>query len=407
MRTLVYEPRVGGHFLNLAGQVASALSQAGSESHIAVSANAPGRLEYESAVEPLRGSVQIHATIAFDDRGSARSIARRSYAELTRLVLEIRPDRVYLPTGDAVVQLMGIARLLGRDGVLKRTHVEVLLMNGAVGHPELLTRREHWKRRISYRVAKLGCHTLYHLNPFVPDWERSQGIHEGAWARTMPDPVEVVAIDKAEARRALGLPLEARIAGMVGRLDRRKGADVLIQAFSRAALGPRDHLLLWGPCAPEVRPELDRVMQHPELRERVLFRDTVLGTDEFYQAIAAMDLLALPYTSPIGSSSIVIRAAAAGRPVVTTSGGWAGRVLGMFPLGWTFDGPDPTKLAAILPSCLAEAENWVRTASVSRFVEYNSPRNFAAHWADGFRAANGLPRDVAYLSWREMLAAER
>jgi len=402
MRTLVFEAHVGGHFLNHAGLVSAALAEAGAESHVAVATGAPGSFEFESCIAPHRGRVQIHPSIAIDERANPGKKARAKYAALSSLVRELKPDRVYLPTSDGVVQTMALFRLVGLDDVLRSTHVEALLMNGAVGHPELLSQREHWKRRISYRVAKWGCHTLYHLNPFVRDWEMAQGIPEERLIRIMPDPVEVEKISKAAARARLGLPPNGRFVGMVGRLDRRKGAHVLIEAFLSADLGPDDMLLLWGPCADEIAPDVRRLLARDDLRHRVWFRDGVLKDEDFYQAIAAMDLLALPYTTTIGSSSIVIRAAAAGRPVVTTGGGWAERVMKRFPLGWTLAGPDPQQLAAMLPRVLEQSANWVPSEAVRRFVEFSSPQNFVAHWTDGLRAATGLPRASAFRSWQEL-----
>lgn len=405
MRTLVYEPRVGGHFLNLAGQVARALAEAGAESHVATVASAPGSIEYESSIAPLQDLVTIHTNVLQGEGGGALAIARANYSALESCIDELRPDRIYLPTADAVVQLVAMARLVGRDTIYKRTHIEGLLMNGSVAHPELLSRAEHWKRRFYHEAAKRGCHTVFHLNQFVRDWELTRGLPPEHCVKTMPDPVEVVEISKSDARLALGLPPDRRIVGMVGRLDLRKGAHVLIEAFLQAQLTRHDLLLLWGPLARELRPYVERLEARTDLRDRVLLRDSVLEPEQFYQAIAAMDVLALPYTATIGSSSIVIRAAAAGRPVVTTEGGWSERVMRRFPLGWSFPGPDPNELARLLPRCLEESESWVPSAITRRFVSYNSPENFAAHWSDGVRRALGKPSHPALMSWAELVGS--
>lgn len=402
MRTLVYEPRVGGHFLNFVAVVAEALADLGAECHVVVAETAPGSAAFEQTIAPIAHKVRVHARVPAQRSGSTWKYAHQNWSELSSAVRDIEPDRTYLPTADAFVQWIALARLAGRNDILKRTHVEALLLNGAVIQPAP-SFSERCKRRLAHELAKRGCHTLYHLNPFVRDWELARGIPEERCVRTMPDPVEREESSKGEARERLGLPLDARIVGMVGGIDRRKGAHILIDAFATAQWGPRDMLMMWGTASQEIREKLATLAQQPGMRDRLLVREGRIEPDDFYRAISAMDLLALPYTLVTHSSSIVIRAAAAGRPVVTTAGGWAEKVMERFSLGWTFEGPKADRLAAILPACLESAASWSSSANVQRFVDYNSRGNFVAHFTAGLRAELGKEDDPHLLTWKALL----
>lgn len=404
MRALVYEPRVGGHYLNFVALVAEALADLGAECHVVLAQNAPERPDFEEIIAPLAHKVQVHAMAPPLRSGNIWNYAQRNWSALATAVRDLEPDRTYLPTADAFVQWIALARLMGRNDILQKTHVEALLLNGAVAHPGP-SWSQRLKRRLAHELAKRGCHTLYHLNPFVRDWERARGLPEGQCVRTMPDPVEREAWSKEEARERLGIPRDARIVGMVGGIDRRKGAHVLIDAFVSAKLGPRDMLMLWGTASQEIRDKVATLAQEPGMRERLLVRDGRIEADDFHRSISALDLLALPYTLVSHSSSIVIRAAAAGRPVVTTAGGWAERVMEHFELGWTFEGPKAENLAAILPECLDGARTWTSSAKARRFVDYNSRENFVAHFTEGICAELGNERPPRLLTWKELLAS--
>jgi glycosyltransferase involved in cell wall biosynthesis len=96
---------------------------------------------------------------------------------------------------------------------------------------------------------------------------------------------------KAEARAALGLPLDAKLIGTAGGLHRDKGVGTLYDAWTRLVDDPNIHLVLAGPagrdCPP---PQGDRVhylgmLPHAQVAELfaaldvgvIYLRDTVFG----------------------------------------------------------------------------------------------------------------------------------
>lgn len=115
------------------------------------------------------------------------------------------------------------------------------------------------------------------------------------------DPVRFGPRDRSEARRRLGLPAAARLALYAGRIEHRKGSDLLAPACEAAGY----ELMVAGAMAPE--------------RGRHL---GALGHDELPWAYAAADLVFFP-TRYEGFSFVVLEALAAERLLVTTPVGFA------------------------------------------------------------------------------------
>ena len=116
-------------------------------------------------------------------------------------------------------------------------------------------------------------------------------------------------------RASLGIPQEADVVGYVGRLTCDKGLPELVEAFDAIlAARPNAHLLLvgWFDAAEDaLSPELRlHILSHP----RIHFTGYVADTALYYRA---MDVMVLP-TWREGFPNVVLEAASAGIPVVTT-----------------------------------------------------------------------------------------
>jgi glycosyltransferase involved in cell wall biosynthesis len=181
-------------------------------------------------------------------------------------------------------------------------------------------------------------------------------------------------------------------------LDARKGIDLLLQAFADAALPPGDRLLLVGRADPQIRSLLDGRFA-PLVRDgRVIVFDKYVTDEELERALLASDLVATPYPRHIGSASIVIRAAAAGRPVLGSEFGWSGYVIPKFGLGTTCDVTDPRAIAGSLAAAMETAAAFRLPPAGERFVRFHGLDNFQAAWTFRLRQRLGLPPGD-YRSW--------
>ncbi|HLE96276.1 MAG TPA: glycosyltransferase family 4 protein [Candidatus Thermoplasmatota archaeon] len=118
-------------------------------------------------------------------------------------------------------------------------------------------------------------------------------------------------VDRAEARRRLGLPPDATIVGFFGPTGPYKGAATFVEALERA---PDVHGLVFGHCPdPLLAAELRAAGARFGDRLRVDLRR--IANDELQNHFRACDLVALPYER-ITTSGSVFFPAAFGVPVV-------------------------------------------------------------------------------------------
>jgi sugar transferase (PEP-CTERM/EpsH1 system associated) len=118
--------------------------------------------------------------------------------------------------------------------------------------------------------------------------------------------------DRADARQALGIPVDWTVAGTVGRLDPVKDQACLIRAFARAAGEAKRVLVIAGdgPC----REELAALVKELAIGDRV----RLLGErNDVPLILRALDVFVLSSIGE-GISNAILEAMAAGLPVIAT-----------------------------------------------------------------------------------------
>lgn len=277
---------------------------------------------------------------------------------------------------------------------------EALFFRGGFAYPAASVKQRLF-RELSWRVAHRSPYTrMHHLDPIVYDWVGARGGKEAERWRLMPDPVNAPApMSKGDARRMLGMEEGGRVVGCVGMIDDRKGADLLCRAFARAKLGAEDRLLLVGGHNAVVRGILNGECAELVRSGRIVGIDRFVSQAEMDAAVMAMDLVCTPYPEHIGSASIVIRAAAAGRPVLGSDYGWVERTVRQFGLGWTCAVRDLDAFARALERAMEGAAAWTMSEGARRYVEFQSPENFARCWMALLRERLGLPEEPMLRTW--------
>jgi glycosyltransferase involved in cell wall biosynthesis len=138
--------------------------------------------------------------------------------------------------------------------------------------------------------------------------------------------------DRETARTLLGLPAEASIIAVIGRLVPRKGQDIVLQAArTLRERGDQIHIVIAGSTPDDVPPSegilyMDRLVQ--------LAADSVLSghvtflshQDDVRLVLAASDILAVPsYAEPFGI--VILEAFAASVPVIAAAAGGAAEII--------------------------------------------------------------------------------
>lgn len=396
MRVLVFEAQTGGHYLHWAGVLGAALSELGVLVTVALSRDAPGTASFRHHIEPFSHLFEL-------DTASPPSLpgtwnGARSRIEAIRGALKRSgANRLYLPTADGVAQSLGAATLLGMRP-LGGVAAEALMMNGAVAHLKGLTTLRA-RQHLSYKLARSGpWSNFFHLNPLVHEWEASIGVKENERVLTMPEPIErAPGFGTAKARKTFNLEPSSTYLGMVGRIDKRKGADLLVEALSHPRMPSDVQLVLFGSFSPEVA----QLVRESPVRDRIVMRDEIISDEELLLTLEALDLVVLPYRGVVSSSGLMARAVACGRPVLTTGGGWGEHMNQLFKFGWTIPQATPPAIAENIARVLDSAKKWTASEESRRFIEYNSVANFAAHWCRGLREELKMEpcRDLKSWSW--------
>ena len=88
-----------------------------------------------------------------------------------------------------------------------------------------------------------------------------------------------------------------------------------------------------------------------------------------FLAAAAADLVMAPYPNHQGRSSIILWAAAAGRPSLGTESGGIGYVIRQQNLGWTCDVSNPATLAESIATAIRAPWNHAHAARVREYAQ--------------------------------------
>jgi glycosyltransferase involved in cell wall biosynthesis len=174
-------------------------------------------------------------------------------------------------------------------------------------------------------------------------------------ARVVPDglAIEPHRAPRAAARAALGLPENAPVIAVLGRISGWKGQDVLVRALAEPELARRGALaLIAGAAWPgaEERAVAVRVLARSlGVDHRVRF---VGFRDDVENVYGAADVVAVPSTAPDPLPGAAIEAAAAGCAVVASAHGGLPEIIRDGRTGWLVTPGDPSALARAAASLL-------------------------------------------------------
>jgi glycosyltransferase involved in cell wall biosynthesis len=154
---------------------------------------------------------------------------------------------------------------------------------------------------------------------------------------------------RGDARAALGLPADAFVCAILGRISTWKGQDVLIRALADPALVPSgaSALLAGEPWKGEQRrlEELRALAAQLGVAERVRFCGFRADVENVY---GAADVVCVPSTQPDPLPNAALEAAAAGCCVVAADHGGLPEILRRDVTGVLVSPGDPAALAAAL-----------------------------------------------------------
>ncbi len=210
-------------------------------------------------------------------------------------------------------------------------------------------------------------------------------LSDSAKAIPLADPVVHLALtsqQKADFRTKCQIPAGKKVFLNFGQLDRRKGIEAFIAAaklLSAAELA-EICLLLAGPIEEAYALQLDRQFQEiPSLQVVKLYDYLHYPTIELCFDLA--DVVLVTYQGHLGMSSVLVRAALAGKPVVATRDGSIGSITEAYQLGIAIDPNNAHKYAEALKSDIK-----ANAAKQKELAHQNSVEAFALTIARGIES---------------------
>ncbi|HEY7412125.1 MAG TPA: glycosyltransferase [Vicinamibacteria bacterium] len=239
--------------------------------------------------------------------------------------------------GDARV-LFRLVRLMRREGVqVVHTHLWTASFWGrlaaAVAGVPVVVVTEHnldvWRgplRTLADRLLARGTDAFVFVSRPVEAFYRARLGRHGARGVVVHNGVDLAPFARppgaAEARARLGLPPAARVAGVVGRLEERKGHRFFLEAMARVVAADADAMGLVvgeGSQAEALRAQHGALALGDRVR--------LLGyRPDLAETLAAVDVFVLPSLME-GHPLAILEAMAAGKAVVATAVGGNGEAV--------------------------------------------------------------------------------
>jgi len=190
---------------------------------------------------------------------------------------------------------------------------------------------------------------------------------------------------QAEARKAVGQPLNGKLLLFFGFVRRYKGLDLLLRALPAIrAKHPDVRLMVVGEFY-EKREEYDKLMAELGIADAVTIRDAFCPNDRVGAYFAAADVVVLPYRSATQSGIIQV-AYALGVPVITTDVGGLGEVVNNGETGLTVPPEDSDAIARAVEQYYAMGGRPVFSEAVRREAGKFTWEALAKTIGEGMRA---------------------
>lgn len=365
-----------------------------------VDAHAAEGLALVDITEPLAVTTPRRAGLVRNDWDHGR-LAERYFQRL-------RPDHGLFMYVDHV-QLSLALRLrfsfpIGLSGLYFRPSFHYDALAQAAGTEADVPPRERLTRlrkRVQLIAALRNPHLthLFCLDPYViPHLDALQrGRARRVQGIFVPDGIESKQADPAavEAMRARWAPEPGRrVALLFGVISERKGVQALLKALPLlpADLQRQLTIVFAGNLTPQERPTLSPVLATADQATQVqIVPDLRFIPDaELPAVVHAADLVLLPYQRHVGSSGVLIRAAAAERPVLGSDYGLVGQHIRQHRLGLAVDTTDPARIADGLRRFLMEGVPFDSNAA-RHFAAQNTAEGYTTTIFDTLGIATGRP----------------
>jgi len=247
-------------------------------------------------------------------------------------------------------------------------------------------RLQQWREKILLKqvLRQPQLHTLFNLDPLVGQYidRLSRPFSK---AISLPDPVQITSVSVSQItqlRQRLSIAEGRQVFLLFGALNGRKGIYQLLEAIAQLpeALGEKMCLVLVGQANSQEQVQMlcqiETLLHHSPVQIISHYEFVPEADVPIYFQMA--DVVLAPYQKHIGMSGILIWAAAAQKPVLSSNYGLMGELVRRYQLGLAVDSSRPADITQGLAQFLqAPITTFGNPQQMRLFATQNSAKRFA------------------------------
>ncbi len=251
-------------------------------------------------------------------------------------------------------------------------------------------RLNYWRKNITLKffVKNKNLDSLFNLDPFATDYILKNWNTEKV--KFLPDPVQVYPTTKtkSEVKTSLGIGESKMVFLIFGYLDSRKGIADVMETIGKipGETSQKGCLLIVGPWEENERKLFN--IQLPKIKQtthfQIVVKDSFVKDEDIQQYFKVADYAFALYNKHFGMSAIMVRAAAAQKPLISSNFGLIGKIVVENELGITIDNDLKEKLEMLLNNEISIGNK----EKMRAFAELNQADNYAKVILEHFKSVS-------------------
>jgi glycosyltransferase involved in cell wall biosynthesis len=244
-------------------------------------------------------------------------------------------------------------------------------------------RVREWRQKLL--LAQILRHpqfkTLFSMDPFaVPVIEQFKGRTN---VLPLEDPISLHQPDPSvveELRLNLSIESNRRVFLLFGKISHRKGVLQVLEAIQRLSptMSQRVCLLVVGCIDTNDRPQIQaKLAELSDCPAQIIVYDRYFTDLEVQAYLEIADIVLAPYQRHVGTSSIMLQAAAAQKPVLASNYGLMGEFVRQHELGLAIDASNVQQLSQGIVACLGTDAKIGNSEKMKEFADQNLWQKYA------------------------------
>jgi hypothetical protein len=398
MRVLVCEPNVLRPYLEYAALTALAARAVTSDVTLCVSREARDTVSFDRFVRPLDGRVTVRADIEAPRRRSESYLPSRlcnrfaHWAFLQRHLRAVRPNYAILPSGDRVANMLAFLP----KAVAAGADIEIVLHTSVIGQPGALSFEGRLRAQLIPRAPAVARFHFTDWTQYMEARRRYPSVSRKF--RLAPNPVPIAdLLSREDARRALGLPVQGRMAAVASPKTLQE-IRPLLDLYTSEQLPDDWRLLIVGPMHPGVVDYIETELCEQRRDSRVILLENTTEDAAVFRAVSAADLVVGRLTPVPGVSTTCLKATVAGRRFLTASTPWSD-MMASLGLGESFNDISRDAFLGKFRRAVEQSRTPIDAELVKRVRRFHSAEHFMEAISDRLRARMGLRSGASGLTW--------